>query len=443
MVWSGTVHATDASAKGGARDLANEAKSDFDAGRFEDAGLKFQRAYEIAKVPTLAVWAARALVKRDQLVAASELYRQAAMLTPNDLWVGDVQQQAQADAEKELAELQPRIPKLRIRVEGAAANEIEVTVDGVKLAATLFGINLPTDPGRRHIVGKRGAEVVDQRIGLAKGDRKETVLRFNAAPTAPSVVQAQPPTVTEPRIPAQPAQSLGKIHIAATGPGKVSLDGQDKGTLPLDMTDLYPGTYHVRVELDDGTVDERDVEVAAGRVKGIFVASSPAQIAFLGRKGLHLGFEVGGGPLHYWPHGYSYVHSDSTPFASGGVFLNVGLGPAVDFRAGLRLQLWSVALVGLPVSFRFNIGPVYSITLGANMGYRWGAKSQTNWPDSVVTEGGVFLGPEISLLTFRFGEKNHFEVAMVQGLACPITTNEDHGHGPYVFYDTLAFSRLF
>jgi hypothetical protein len=77
------------------------------------------------------------------------------------------------------------------------------------------------------------------------------------------------------------------------------------------------------------------------------------------------------------------------------------------------------------------------------MGYRWGAKSQTNWPDSVVTEGGVFLGPEISLLTFRFGEKNHFEVAMVQGLACPITTNEDHGHGPYVFYDTLAFSRLF
>ena len=150
IVWSGMVHATDDSAKGAARELADQAKSDFDTGNFEEAGLKFQRAYEIAKVPTLAVWAARALVKRGHLVAASELYRQATLLAPNDLWVGDVQQQAQADAEKELGELQPRIPRLRIRVEGAAANKIEVTVDGAKMAVALFGIDLPTDPGRRH-----------------------------------------------------------------------------------------------------------------------------------------------------------------------------------------------------------------------------------------------------------------------------------------------------
>ncbi len=200
MVSSGAVHATDDSAKGAARELANQAKSDFDAGNFEEAGSKFQRAYDIAKVPTLAVWAARSLVKRGHLVAASELYRQATLLTPNDLWVGDAQQQAQADAERELGELQPRIPRLRVQVEGAAANEIEVTADSAKMAVSLLGVDLPTDPGRRHIVGKRGAEVVEQTVDLAEGDRKEAVLRFNAAPPAPVVAEVPPaPTVTDPR----------------------------------------------------------------------------------------------------------------------------------------------------------------------------------------------------------------------------------------------------
>ena len=180
VVWPGVALATDDSAKGAARDLANEAKRDFDAGRFADAGQKFRQAYEIAKVPTLAVWAARGLAKCGQLVAASELYRQATHLTPNDLWLGDVQKQAQADAEKELAELQPRIPRLRIRVEGAAANDVEVTIDEVKLASALYGAEVPKDPGRRRIVGKHGGETVEQTMELGEGGHKEVVLTFKA-----------------------------------------------------------------------------------------------------------------------------------------------------------------------------------------------------------------------------------------------------------------------
>ena len=94
-VWSGTARATDDVTKGAARDLANEAKRDFDAGNYVEAARKFQRAFEVTKVPMLAVWSARTLVKRGQLVAASELYRQAMLLAPNDLWVGNAQQQAQ------------------------------------------------------------------------------------------------------------------------------------------------------------------------------------------------------------------------------------------------------------------------------------------------------------------------------------------------------------
>jgi hypothetical protein len=183
---SGVAGATDDSAKGAARELADEAKRDFDAGNFEQAGLKFQRAYQIAQVPTLAVWAARALVKRGQLVAASELYRQATFLAPNDLWVGNAQQQAQADAGRELGELQPRIPKLRIRVDGAAANDVTLTIDEVGLSTALLGIDLPTDPGRRHLVARRGAELVEQTVELFEGDRKEAVLMFGPVLPAPA-----------------------------------------------------------------------------------------------------------------------------------------------------------------------------------------------------------------------------------------------------------------
>jgi hypothetical protein len=187
VAWSGAARATDDSAKGAARELANEAKRDFDAGRFEEAGRKFQRAFEVAKVPTLAVWAARALTKRGHLVVASELYRQALHLTPNDLWVGKAQQQAQTDAAKELEELQPRIPRLRIRVEGAAANDVEVTIDDAKIASALLGIAMPTDPGRRHVVGRRDAEIVDQTIVINESESKEALLIF----TARQPVQAQ------------------------------------------------------------------------------------------------------------------------------------------------------------------------------------------------------------------------------------------------------------
>ncbi len=214
LFWSGAVHATDDIAKGAARELANEAKKDFDVGNFEEAGSKFQRAYEIAKVPTLAVWAARALAKRGHLVAASELYRQAALLAPNDLWVGHTQQQAQADAERELGELQPRIPKLRIRIEGAAPDDIELTVDGAKIATALFGIDLPMDAGRRHIVGKKGSDIVEQTVELAECDRNEAVLTFSSLSKPPPPLVVVAPSLPPPTPPGSPRRLWGWIGVS-------------------------------------------------------------------------------------------------------------------------------------------------------------------------------------------------------------------------------------
>ena len=176
---AGVARATDDGDKAAARDLAKAAKYDLDAGRLEDAERKFERAYAMARVPTLAVWTARVLVKRGRLVAGSELYRQAAQLSPNDLWIGNAQAKAQADAQRELVALELRIPKMRVRVQGARPGDVELTIDDVKVESAWAEIDLPADPGRHRIVGKRSAQTSVLAIDLREGERKDAVLTFD------------------------------------------------------------------------------------------------------------------------------------------------------------------------------------------------------------------------------------------------------------------------
>ncbi len=176
--WPHPARAMDDSNKEAIRSLSNQAAADFQQGQYEAAREKFSRAYEIAKVPKLAVWAARANEKLGHLVTAYELYRQALSLEPNDLWKGDVQQQAQKDAQQELDKLQPRIPKLTIVVESASATDVSVKMDDVQVPSALLGIERLADPGQRQIVGQRGDEVVSETATLAEGENKQVVLKF-------------------------------------------------------------------------------------------------------------------------------------------------------------------------------------------------------------------------------------------------------------------------
>ena len=184
--WSGMVRAADDADKATARNLANAAKREFDAGRLEDAEAKFEQAFAIAKVPTLAVWSARVKVKRGQLVAGSELYRQAAQLSPNDFWIGNAQEKAQADAKKELQALEPRIPKLRIQVQGAAPDEVELSIDNAKAEGAWAGIDLPADPGHHRIIGRRNAQISELAVDLVEGESKETLLAFDSTAETPA-----------------------------------------------------------------------------------------------------------------------------------------------------------------------------------------------------------------------------------------------------------------
>ena len=120
------------------------------------------------------------------------MYRQAGQLTANDLWIGDSQQQAQADAQKELNALIPRIPRIRILIQGATVNDVEVTINGSKLLGALVGVDRLTDPGHWTVVGKRGSDVVERAIDLKEGERMEVMLKFNDLMLATSPIVRTP-----------------------------------------------------------------------------------------------------------------------------------------------------------------------------------------------------------------------------------------------------------
>lgn len=89
-----------------ARELAKEGLDAYDAQRFDEAADKLLRAFTVVRVPTLAVNAARALVKVNKPFQASELYLQAMQLVPAPDWQ-PVQQEMQAVAAQERAALLP------------------------------------------------------------------------------------------------------------------------------------------------------------------------------------------------------------------------------------------------------------------------------------------------------------------------------------------------
>jgi hypothetical protein len=232
--WPHPAGAVDDSDKEAIRSLSNQAAADFDQHRYEAARDKFLRAYGLAQVPKLAMWAARANERLGHLVTAYELYRQALSLQPNDLWKADAQQQAQKDAEAELTKLQPRIPKLTIIVEGANPGDVSVQVDDKQIPSDLLGVERLADPGQRQIVGKRGDEVIREGATLTEGEKRQITLKFRNAPTpaatTPGVAaggaQVAPPgqQATQPNV-----RVPGKPTSASVGAASNTQPARDQG----------------------------------------------------------------------------------------------------------------------------------------------------------------------------------------------------------------------
>jgi hypothetical protein len=132
------------------------------AGRYTEAVDKLERAFTVVRAPSIGLWLSRALVKAGKWVEATERYLEVSRLDVNS---GDVrvQQQAQADAAKELEQLLARLPALRIQVSGASPSAT-VTIDSKRLPAALLGAKVPVNPGAHVVELHDGYQHLQRRV---------------------------------------------------------------------------------------------------------------------------------------------------------------------------------------------------------------------------------------------------------------------------------------
>ncbi len=174
--------AQSAADKATARQLAIQGVEAYRKKDYAGALGKLSRAQNLYDAPVHLVYIARASAKLGKLVEAAEAYRK---LVRTRLGAGapDAFREAVEDGKKELPELEPRIPKLRIDVEPADIEGLEVKVGESQVPVAALGANRPTNPGDLVVTASApGYADGKQSLKLAEGETKaiKIVLEENA-----------------------------------------------------------------------------------------------------------------------------------------------------------------------------------------------------------------------------------------------------------------------
>jgi hypothetical protein len=197
-----------------ARQLGAQGIEAYWANDFVTADKQLDEAFRMFATPTLALWSARAMAKRDHWVEAAERYRQAIRTS---VAVGDsqTQQQAQLDATKELHELNARIPTVMLLVPNADPSTVTVILDDATLPNTQLGVALPLNTGSHQISVLQRGQRRDSAVRLVERDRK--VLRFEfAAVTVEQPAVADVPPAREPA--PEPVHVPNDTHVKTAVP---------------------------------------------------------------------------------------------------------------------------------------------------------------------------------------------------------------------------------
>jgi hypothetical protein len=148
---------------------------------YVNAADHLDKAYRLFSTPTLGLWSARALIQIGQWVRAAERLRETQLASAA---VGDnaAQMQAQADAKTELQGLEPRIPRLSLAIEGAAASQVTLSIDERPVAHELFDVARPVDPGEHRVVGVFEAQHVEVTVNAQPNETQVARVVFQPKP---------------------------------------------------------------------------------------------------------------------------------------------------------------------------------------------------------------------------------------------------------------------
>lgn len=184
------ANAQDDIERSGAREAARRGLDAYGQKRYTDALDLFRRAESVVHAPTHLLYIARSAVELGQLILARESYlkvvrEQLPANAPNAF------REAQSAASTELAVLEPRIPKLRIELQGDPNRAAQITLDGRPLANALVGVAIPIDPGK-HTVRATSPGTKPAEIEIAVPESVEQVAELRLEREGPAAPAANP-----------------------------------------------------------------------------------------------------------------------------------------------------------------------------------------------------------------------------------------------------------
>ncbi|HZU85039.1 MAG TPA: hypothetical protein VE987_19040 [Polyangiaceae bacterium] len=167
-----------------ARVLGTEGVRLAEAGDCKGAIVKLAAAEKLYHAPTTLERLGECQVKVGQLIAGTEALNRVVRET---LAPGAPQAfvAAQQRAGQVYAASFPRIGKLRIHVDGAPADKVSVTVDGVSVPSALLDAERPTDPGPHEVnATAAGYKTATTSVTLADGSTSAVSLSLEPDPNA-------------------------------------------------------------------------------------------------------------------------------------------------------------------------------------------------------------------------------------------------------------------
>lgn len=176
-----------ASPKTKAEQLAEQAQAALDASKYEEAISLFTRARDLEPGPRWTVALAKAIAASGQLLRAKKLLVDTASRSRPE-W--------QPAFDAPLAELEPRIPTLRVHVRGPAPGVATIEVDGEPREEITYGGTVQLDPGSHEVkVSAPGFETATEEFELTESTPREVTvtLALEVEESAPEEFAAASP----------------------------------------------------------------------------------------------------------------------------------------------------------------------------------------------------------------------------------------------------------
>jgi hypothetical protein len=213
-------------ARASARAAATQGLHAMQEGRYKDALDLCTRAESLMHAPTHLLLIARVQTKLGHLVEAQEAYIKIVRdhLAPN---APHAFVEAQATAADEQAALAPRVPTLKVDVEGATVSDAQVTIDGAPFPSALIGMASPVNPGSHTLaVSSSSATAEPVTVTIAEGAKQTVTLTLKASAVAEAATpQESAPAAPDaaPDVPLKPHSGLATAGWVGIGIGVVGL----------------------------------------------------------------------------------------------------------------------------------------------------------------------------------------------------------------------------